>query len=1121
VRKKISATKGDSWNIHRADGVSALGKRTLLSSHTCRGDIMRKNQIEKTRVRALMRWLPLLTLLVAMLALSGCVVRPVVADEAGPLLPEVVTGPVIAIAPMEAASGTEVTVAGAGWRPGEIVYVNLEGKRGEENLEAPVLVFTVDEEGRFYGAFVAPLDIFWQDATDLAVVARSLETEATVAVAFAFSAGGSTPTPTAALTTTAPTAPIAPTAPTATPTPASSMAPVNMARVVSAGLNLRSGPGNRYPVITSLRRGAELLVLGQSADAYWLYVQTPPALLGWVARPYTDFRGTAPVAPAPPLPTVWPTSPPPPPPPTPSYPTWNGAYFANPSLAGYPVLVRNDPAIDFNWGASAPAPGLPASFFSVRWTRAIFFNEGTYRFVINADDGVRFWIDGRLVLDAWAPAAGQPFVVDRFLGAGSHYLQVDYYGGPTPNSIRVTWDYLQPAPPPGFPDWRGEYFPNRFLNGAPLVVRNDRAIDFDWSFRSPAPGIGTEEYSVRWTRRIDFASGTYRFSTRSDDGIRVFIDGDRIIDEWRDMSGNTTYSAERHLSGHHEVRVEYYQNRGPAFVYFWWEQVHSPTPTNTPRPPTPTPTRSLFATANPSSGPVGSQITVNLGGFPGNTAVNLYIGGYVSARAANAAVYASTVTDRNGNGAMAFTLPTTWPDGREIAPGKLALLAATSDFGISASADFDVTAPRPTVAPAPYLDVDPSSGGPGTQVRAQGGGFPANTNVNIFLSSLAREGRSSQPAPIASARSDGNGNFTALFAMPRDFPNGGGIPTGKLVVLAATDNFATEASATFDFFVTPANATIRLQPNSGPPGTQVNVQGAGFPARTNVAVYLAPLDTTVGDGNPVRYAAGVTDGNGRYSLTFGFPTFWIDGSPIAQERIVVTVATDDFAVSASAAFRNTAPAPPWTPTPIAAATNTPAPTAVVRTPYVTVSPEVGGPGVLATLTGGDFPANTLVQVHLSSLARDRQGQEAYNGYANTVTDGAGRFLVAFPLPANWPDGRAIVTGPLLITAATEDFGAQASVTISYQGGREEVKPTAEPTPEPPTNTPEPPTATVEPPTATPEPPTNTPEAPTATAEPPTSTPEPPTATEEPTPEPEPPAAEPPAAPRPTDPPPEG
>ena len=82
---------------------------------------MRKNKFDSDQGR----WLMLLALLIAILALSGCVVRPVVADEAGPLLPDVVSGPVIAIAPVEATSGTEVTVAGAGWRPGEVVYAGV------------------------------------------------------------------------------------------------------------------------------------------------------------------------------------------------------------------------------------------------------------------------------------------------------------------------------------------------------------------------------------------------------------------------------------------------------------------------------------------------------------------------------------------------------------------------------------------------------------------------------------------------------------------------------------------------------------------------------------------------------------------------------------------------------------------------------------------------------------------------------------------------------------------------------------------------------------------------------------------------------------------------------------
>ena len=132
----------------------------------------------------------------------------------------------------------------------------------------------------------------------------------------------------------------------------------------------------------------------------------------------------------------------------------------------------------------------------------------------------------------------------------------------------------------------------------------------------------------------------------------------------------------------------------------------------------------------------GTSVTVSFGNFPANTAVNLYIGGFAGAasvQASNAQVYASGSSDRFGRGSLTFTMPSTWPDGSPIRPGKLVLLVATPGFGVSAGAEFDYLKPQPTVAPNPYARVNPSSGGAGTQVTVQGGGFPANTALNLFL----------------------------------------------------------------------------------------------------------------------------------------------------------------------------------------------------------------------------------------------------------------------------------------------------------------------------------------------------------------------------------------------------
>ena len=1071
------------------------------------------------------------------MVLSGCLMQPIVA---GPLrqapLPSD-QGPIIAIAPIAAASGDTVSVSGAGWQANEVIFINLEGQQGEEVIQATVATGTAEADGRFYLGFVVPLEFFWQDVVDLQVVAYSLAGGQTASAPFGFVSA--TDTPVASATVTAP--------PPTTPTPLSPTDGYGVAIVSSRGLNMRSGPGMVFPVIRALTRGTPVTVLGQDRSGLWLYGQLLDGTLGWMARAYTSYLGDPPVVPAPPTPVYRPTATATPRPATPTSTPglgWQGEYYANPSLQGSPKVVREDAAVNFNWGFGAPAPGIPATGFSARWFRDLYFSAGTYRLYGQSDGGVRVWVDGNLVLDRWGGVNNGAYSVDVWLGQGSHAFYIDYGQRSQPSNMSFLWEMVggpTATPVPGFPDWRGEYFGNRDLSGNPVFVRNDRAVDFNWSWISPGPGIGTENYSVRWTRTIDFSSGDYRFFTRSDDGIRVFVDGHRIIDEWRDMGGNTTYTADRYLSGHKQVVVEYYQHTGPAFVHFWWERLHrTPTPTPT-RTPTPTPTPPVtnpFADANPSSGSTGTQVTVSYGGFPPNTAVNLLLGAYVRAAQADAAsstIYATGASDRFGNGSLSFTLPATWPDGSAIEPGKLTLLVATANFGVSAATAFDVRAPRPTVAPDSYIDVNPSSGGPGTQITVRGGGFPANQTVDIYLAGVVRASEASAAPPVISRTTDGNGNFTASFAMPATWPDGSAIATGKIIILAATSNFGVQASDSFDFFATPPNPSINLSPTSGGAGTRITASGAGFPANAPVAVYLATLDTAVGKGATQQYVSGMTDGSGRYSLAFTMPATWPDGGQVTQDKIVVTVALPDFSVSASSVFAYLTAGPTATPTSTPTPTNTPpvAPTATPN-PYAQISPGSGTAGTTVTVSGGGFPPNTTLYAYIATMGGSVGSGSSYARFASAPTNAAGDYTMLFVMPATWPNGTPIATQRLVIVIAPDDFAVEASTTFSYQqvttaGDADptftatstptSVPPTATntATPVPPTatnttaptatptststNTPVPPTATATP-TPTPEPPTATATA-TSTLEPPTATPtptpEPPTAT--PTPEP--------------------
>ncbi len=126
--------------------------------------------------------------------------------------------------------------------------------------------------------------------------------------------------------------------------------------------------------------------------------------------------------------------------------------------------------------------------------------------------------------------------------------------------------------------WLGEYYSNPSLIGAPTVTRSDGAISFNWSTGSPDARIPADGFSVRWTRNVYFDAGTYQFTTTTDDGVRLYVDGSLLIDQWHDQSA-TSYSAEITLSaGTHALRMEYYENQGTASAALSWSKVTTTRP---------------------------------------------------------------------------------------------------------------------------------------------------------------------------------------------------------------------------------------------------------------------------------------------------------------------------------------------------------------------------------------------------------------------------------------------------------------------------------------------------------------------------------------------------------------
>lgn len=121
----------------------------------------------------------------------------------------------------------------------------------------------------------------------------------------------------------------------------------------------------------------------------------------------------------------------------------------------------------------------------------------------------------------------------------------------------------------------GEYFANKSLEGKPVLTRVDPGVDFTWNGVAPAPGVPTDEFSIRWSGELVPAStGGYRFGLRSegDYGLRLYLDGKCLIDEWN-HSGEGGLTPLVHLEkGHaYAIRVEYAHRRWESLVHLLWQ----------------------------------------------------------------------------------------------------------------------------------------------------------------------------------------------------------------------------------------------------------------------------------------------------------------------------------------------------------------------------------------------------------------------------------------------------------------------------------------------------------------------------------------------------------------------
>jgi hypothetical protein len=192
--------------------------------------------------------------------------------------------------------------------------------------------------------------------------------------------------------------------------------------------------------------------------------------------------------------------------------------------------------------------------------------------------------------------AGAANPVNLETGPGGELFYPDFDGG-TIRRIQYVGDSIPTSCPVG--EYLAQYYNNMTLSGSPALTRCEPRVNYDWGTGGPGTGVGTDNFSVRWTGRHNLSAGAYTFTARADDGIRVWLDGSLIIDAWRDQPPTAYQATSSVTAAEHEVTVEYYENAGGAVAQVSWQA----NPGNTP------PTATITTPSASTTWKVGDLIT--------------------------------------------------------------------------------------------------------------------------------------------------------------------------------------------------------------------------------------------------------------------------------------------------------------------------------------------------------------------------------------------------------------------------------------------------------------------------------------------------------------------------------
>jgi hypothetical protein len=172
-------------------------------------------------------------------------------------------------------------------------------------------------------------------------------------------------------------------------------------------------------------------------------------------------------------------------------------------------------------------------------------------------------------IEAVSPQGAWQFVSWSDAGAISHNI--------TTPSVDTTYTATFSSTIPNGNGLTGTYYNNKDFTGS-TVSRIDPTVNFDWRKGSPATGIAADTFSVRWTGQVQPQfNETYTFHTQTNDGVRLWVNGQLVINRWVNNPSGEGTGAVTLLGGQkYSIVMEYYEKNATAWVKLFWSSQSQP-----------------------------------------------------------------------------------------------------------------------------------------------------------------------------------------------------------------------------------------------------------------------------------------------------------------------------------------------------------------------------------------------------------------------------------------------------------------------------------------------------------------------------------------------------------------